>query len=337
MATAPWRAATITEAESAAVRNMVDMPKKIVSHPKRLNLSTQFPKVEIESLQQGSGLEAEVRPAGRRKRAGVAGRKRGLHACSSILTAAQRSRSVSCGTDRDFDGCAQRPVSKASTRGSLATMGDIDAAGAGRVGILIKSIVREVVAGCAEAGNFVDEVLAAFMVGRSALTTQSHPHRTRALYRHRSAGPGRQALCPLPQSAVAVAMASLQPASPLWRRLRRVRWHCWTHAINFRSQVKAVVLDPTTEFKSEAELTEDVIGGLVEVCRSCYDNSHARPCCDCRVVVDDWVVKRQSTMDLGLDVLNVLTPARYPPAGVHHAAAGHGERPPVDVQTPSAL
>lgn len=80
MATAPWRAATITEAESAAVRNMVDMPKKIVSHPKRLNLSTQFPKVEIESLQQGSGLEAEVRPAGRRKRAGVAGRKRGLHA-----------------------------------------------------------------------------------------------------------------------------------------------------------------------------------------------------------------------------------------------------------------
>mmetsp|Transcript_31450 Transcript_31450/g.94528 ORF Transcript_31450/g.94528 Transcript_31450/m.94528 type:complete len:697 (+) Transcript_31450:266-2356(+) len=72
-------------------------------------------------------------------------------------------------------------------------MADTDATGAGRLGIVIKSIVREVVSGCAEAGNFVDEMLAAFMV-------------------------------------------------------------------------KAVVLDPTTEFKSESELTQDVIGGLVEEC-----------------------------------------------------------------------
>lgn len=52
-----------------------------------------------------------------------------------------------------------------------------DAAGSGRVGIVIKSIVREVVAGCAEADNFVDEVLAAFMVRHNTLPS-------RAIYTH---------------------------------------------------------------------------------------------------------------------------------------------------------
>ena len=34
----------------------------------------------------------------------------------------------------------------------------------GRAALVIKSIVREVVAGCAESGDFVDDALASFMV-----------------------------------------------------------------------------------------------------------------------------------------------------------------------------
>jgi hypothetical protein len=93
-----------------------------------------------------------------------------------------------------------------------------DAAGSGRVGIVIKSIVREVVAGCAEADNFVDEVLAAFMVRSDWFATTHCPAMPSSHIDSRpsSASPLYPPLPPSSGCGVALARTSIADRRTEW-------------------------------------------------------------------------------------------------------------------------